>query len=91
MIEGRSRVIVSQRRRVVVLGQLQLVLSRALLFLLLLQERQLLLAGLVLLHVQLLIVDECLLQLLDQDVLSLQRLAELLILQPEQLSLLYNG
>ena len=57
VIEGRSCVLVPQCRRVVILGQLHLVHSRAILFLLPLQARKLLLTGLVLLHVQLLVVD----------------------------------
>ena len=57
------------------------------LFLLLLNE-QVLLASLVLLHMQLLVVYKCLLQLCYQHILPLKCLPELLVLKDKQLLLL---
>ena len=74
----------SCRHVVLLMGQMELVLTRSfflLLLLLLLQDSQVMLARLVLPLVQLLVVDEGFLELLDQYILSLQRLSELLILK----------
>ena len=73
-----------------IIHQLKLVSSGFLIFFLHpLECNQVLLTTLVLLLMQLLVEDKCLLQFLNQDILAFQSLSELLVLQHQEL-LLFN-